>query len=119
MEPEYHEGDGVFVWQTPYDDLKLQDDIVFYQDGTLVTHRIIEKNAYYVVAQGIANDLEDDPVTEENYRAKVLFKIPKMELILIMYETPVLMVIFVVLLLALLFGDDLFRLIYEKMQTGE
>lgn len=119
MEPELHEGDGVFVWQTPFEDLKLHDDIVFYQDGTLVTHRVISKEGDYVVAQGIANDIEDDPVTEENYRAKVLFKIPKMELILIMYETPALMIIFVVLLAALLFGNDLFRLIYENMQTGE
>jgi len=119
MEPEYHDGDGVFVWQTPFEKLKLHDDIVFYQDGTLVTHRIIAIEDGVVTAQGTANDIEDEPVTEENYRAKVMLRIPQMEAIFTIYETPVLMIGFVVLLGLLLFGNDLFTKIYEKLQTGE
>ena len=115
MEPDYHPGDGVFVWQTPFSKLEVGDVIVFMQDGELVTHRIIEISDGVVIAKGTANDIEDDPVTEDNYRAKVLFRIPGIGILQSIYESPVTMLIYMVALVLLIFGKDIFTKVYESI----
>lgn len=114
MEPHLHEGDGVFIWQTPYEELKKGDIIVFFQAGELITHEIIEIQDGVITAKGTANDQADEPVTKEQYRAKVLFKVPGMINIQAVYENPVTLVIMIVLLALILFGKDIFNHIYDR-----
>ena len=42
MEPMLSPGDGVFVWQSPFESIKKGDLIVFVQYGELITHQVIE-----------------------------------------------------------------------------
>lgn len=114
MEPRFHEGDGVFTWQTPFEKLKKGDIIVFLQAGELVTHEIIEIKDGVITAQGTANELADEPVTREQYRAKVLFRVPGMIYIQAVYENPVTMVIMIALVGLILFGKDIFDNIYDR-----
>ena len=114
MEPKYHQGDGVFVWQTPFSRLEVGDVIVFVQGGELITHQIIAMEGGVITAKGTANDLADEPVTEENYRAKVLFRIPGMVNLQAVYENPTAFCIFTVLLVLLFFGKDIFGKVYER-----
>ena len=114
MEPKYHAGDGIFVWQTPFSQLETGDVIVFLQNGELITHEISAIEDGVVTAKGTANDIEDEPVTEENYRAKVLFKIPGIVNLQNIYESPVAFGIFALLLLLLFFGKDIFNKVYER-----
>lgn len=115
MEPDYHPGDGVLVWQTPFDQLKEGDVIVFMQDGELVTHRIIEIAEGVITAKGTANDIEDDPVTEDNYRAKVLFRIPQLGILQNVYENPAALLLFSMVLVLLVFGNDIFTKMYDSI----
>lgn len=114
MEPEYHHGDGVFVWQTPYEKLKVGDIIVFMQAGELITHEIMEIKNGVITAKGTANDIADEPVYQENYRAKVLFRIPDMANVQAVYENPAAFIIFALLLGLLIFGKDIFSKIYDR-----
>lgn len=115
MEPKYHHGDGVLVWQAPYESLKEGDVIVFLQAGELITHQIISIKDGVITAKGSANDVEDEPVTEDNYRAKVLLRIPGMANLQAVYENPVAFIVFAVLLGLLIFGKDIFNRIYTKI----
>ena len=67
-----------------------------------------------ITAKGTANDIEDEPVYEENYRAKVLFRIPDMANMQALYENPVAFVIFAMLLGLFIFGRDIFSRIYDR-----
>lgn len=114
MEPTLHHGDGVLVWHTPFEKIREGDLIVFLQDGELVTHRVIERNGEVLTAKGTANDIEDEPVTERNYRAKVLCRIPAMGSLGAVYESPSTFIVFAVLLFLLIFGKDIFAGIYKR-----
>lgn len=114
MEPRYHSGDGVFVWQTPFGKIKVGDVIVFWQAGELITHQVVDRKSDAIIAKGTANDIEDEPVTAENYRARVLFRIPGMANLQAVYATPGTFIIFTLLLGLLIFGKDIFDWIYKQ-----
>ena len=113
MEPGYHDGDGVFVRQAPYKSLKTGDVIVFLQAGELITHQVIAVNNGVITAKGTANSVADEPVTIENYRAKVLFRIPDMANIQAVFKQPMSFLVFAILLGVFLFGKEIFSKIYD------
>ena len=114
MEPGYHDGDGILVWQVPFSKLQNGEVSVFVQDGELVTHEIVAIQDGVITAKGTANDIEDEPVTEANYRAKVICRIPGMGILQSLWESPVAVVVLIVLLALLIFGKDIFNRIYER-----
>lgn len=117
MEPMLSPGDGVFVWQSPFESIKKGDLIVFVQYGELITHQVIELGDGYAVAKGTANEAEDEPVTRENYRARVLFAIPNLWLILTFYDSAAGFILFSILLFLIIFGKDIFSAIYEANEA--
>lgn len=79
MEPVLHTNDLVFV--TKQDSYEV-DDIVVYQEGKmLVIHRIISIDGDTVITKGDANNTADDPVSLDDIKAKLSFKIPFIGLI--------------------------------------
>lgn len=81
MEPVLNTNDLVFV--TEQDDYKV-DDIVVYQEGSmLVIHRIVSINddTGTVITKGDANASADDPISKEDIKAKLAFRIPFVGLI--------------------------------------
>lgn len=117
MEPSLSEGDGVFVYKVAFEKLQVGDNIVFDLDGELVTHQIIDIEDEQIIAQGTANDVADDPITEAEYKGKVIFQIPYLSGILYFYESPTYFIAFASILFLLIFGSDIFAYIYDKKIT--
>lgn len=79
MEPVLYTNDLIFV--TEQDSYEL-DDIVVYQDGNmLVIHRIVNIDGDTVITKGDANNVSDNPISMEDVKAKLSFKIPFIGLI--------------------------------------
>lgn len=116
MEPTLTQGDGVLVVDVDYDKLKVGDIIVFEQDGMLVTHQITQIDGAQITTQGTANPVEDSPITEEDYRAKVLVVIPCLSAILLFYSSPLYFFGFMVLMFFLIFGSIIFSNLYDWLE---
>ena len=84
MEPKYPVGSLVYVRKIEPEKLEVGDDISFLvSDKTVVTHRIVEilpdeddPDILRFRTQGIANNVTDAPVHENNVIGKVAFHIP-------------------------------------------
>lgn len=116
MEPKLSQGDGVLVYEADYENLKVGDVIVFYQDGQLITHEIIKIQDTEITTQGTANQVEDSSITKEEYRAKMIFKIPYLSVILMFYSSPIYMTLFALGLFFLIFGYKIFNNLYDFIQ---
>ncbi|MEK4563582.1 signal peptidase I [Alkalihalobacillus sp. FSL R5-0424] len=84
MQPEFSEGDVIFIKQTQANDLEQNDIITFgTPEGNRVTHRITEthnqENQLSFTTKGDNNNMVDaEPVQEGQVIGKVLFSIPKL-----------------------------------------
>ena len=79
MEPVLRTNDLVIV--TEQDSYEL-DDIIVYQEGKmLVIHRIVNIDGDTVITKGDANNVSDDPISMEDIKAKLSFRIPFIGLI--------------------------------------
>lgn len=123
MEPRLYQGDAIVVTKVALSELELGDMIVFTDDGELITHEVTQIGEDYVIAKGTVNDLTDKPVTEENYKAKVILRIPYLCSIMALWDTPVAFFLFCALLFAVIFGKSIFGEIYDwyerKGETNE
>ena len=86
MEPTFSTGDILVVVKSR--SFKV-GDIVIYQTGrTAVSHKIVSIDGNTVVTKGEANNTEDDPITVDQIKGKVLFAIPGMGAIIDWIRTP-------------------------------
>ena len=67
-------GDGVIVELTK--DVKKGDIIVYKKDNSLITHRLIEKQNDKLITKGDANNIQDEPITNDMVVGKVIKIIP-------------------------------------------
>ena len=83
MEPEYKVWDMVVVKRTDPSTIVVGDDVVYLGEegdfaGKIVTHRVIKKDDstgdLKFTTKGIANDLEDPVIGDDQIYGKVLFK---------------------------------------------
>jgi len=87
MEPEFSKGDLIFVKEeTEYD---LNDIVVYQSEGSLVVHRIIEKDGGFVTTKGDANNVADDPVPLTAVKGRVLFWIPMLGTVVGFLKSPI------------------------------
>lgn len=85
MEPVLHTNDLVFVAEQ---DEYRQDDIVVYQDGTmLVIHRIVSISDDVVITKGDANNVADRPIELSQIKGKMVFRIPYVGLVVKFIKT--------------------------------
>lgn len=74
MEPEFSVGDLLIV--AVCDEYRV-DDAVVYQDGRMaITHRIVSITDDEVITRGDANNTDDDPITPQQIKGKVVLAIP-------------------------------------------
>lgn len=104
MEPTLSEGDLLFVWETPYEQLEVGDIVTFHGNNELITHQIVRREGSRFVTQGTANNTEDKPIGPEEYCAKVALVIPWAGRILELLTEPRTLVLLVMLVLALIYG---------------
>lgn len=83
MIPKYQIGDVILVKEVDPDKIKVNDDVTYQgavgaMNGLLVTHRVIaieeEDGKRIFTTQGIANNSEDPPVSEEQINGVVQTK---------------------------------------------
>ena len=89
MEPNLNINDLVIV--TPAAQYQIGDIIVFQSTGDLVIHRIISINEAEKTLQtkGDANNIADDPISLDQVKGKLSFKLPFIGLIVRGLKTPV------------------------------
>lgn len=75
MYPTMEIGDVVVVKITK--EVEQNDIIVYKDDESIITHRLIEKNDNELIAKGDANNSEDKPIEESMVLGKVIKIIPK------------------------------------------
>lgn len=109
MEPVLSEGDLLFVWETPYEELKVGDTVTFHGNNELVTHRIVREDGSRFVTRGMANNVEDPSIGPEEYCAKVALVFPGAGAVLEILTTPVNLALISLLVLMLLYGGPILR----------
>lgn len=86
MEPEISVGDLLIVAEQKSYEV---GDVIVYQDGkTAVTHRIVSISETEVITRGEANNTDDDPISPEAIKGKVILVIPRFGYAIDMIKTP-------------------------------
>ncbi len=114
MEPTIETGSLCFINKyADIEDIKEKDIIAFkMNNGTLVTHRVVEITDSGIVTKGDNNeDADSNKVKKENFVGKNLFWIPKVGYMVKVFQSTrgrIITITIVILLLAsgLLFGED-------------
>lgn len=86
MEPELSVGDLLIVVRC--DNYELRDVIVYQDRQTAITHRIVSMSDDSIITRGDANNADDDPITLEQIKGKVVFSIPLVGYLVNMIKTP-------------------------------
>lgn len=103
MAGEMEIGDWILVKIT--DNVKLNDVITFEQDGSFITHRIIEQYKDTYITKGDSNNAKDTPITKDQIVGKKIKVIPKFGIIKkTFFNTKVL----IILIITILVGSTLF-----------
>ena len=76
MYPTIEIGDVVIVKLTK--EVEKNDIIVYTEEESIITHRLIEKNDNELIAKGDANNSEDKPIQENMVLGKVIKIIPEL-----------------------------------------
>lgn len=83
MTPEYKVGDIIVVKKASPSSIKVGDDVTYLGTAASVkdkriTHRVIDirktDGKYYFTTKGIANEVEDPEINEDNLYGKVIYK---------------------------------------------
>lgn len=82
--------------------LKEDEIIVFKQDNNMITHRIIKINKDKIITKGDANNVVDEPITEDNVIGTVINIIPDVGVWQAVFMTP--QVFLSILITVILFG---------------
>lgn len=74
MEPALSVGDLIIV--RPAGTYGVGDIVVYQTGDSLVVHRVVETGDGYIVTRGDANNTDDDPVSTESIKGRVVLAIP-------------------------------------------
>lgn len=115
MENTINKNDVIIVKEVPEDEINVDDIIAFYQNGEIITHRIIreeniEGNIKYVT-KGDNNKHEDkEKVSYSQIEGKYLFKISGFGTIIhILQNRITIIILIIILILNCLYGYNLKR----------
>ena len=118
MAPELNEGDLIFVWKTPYEELKVGDTVTVNDGQGLVTHKIVKTSDGCIVTRGVANDLNDLPSEEGNYVAKMIFSLPGLGWTAEALASPVVLLASIAVILFVFFAPLAVRVAYGEKSHG-
>lgn len=126
MEPELMTGD-VILDKVVDDETEIAvGDVITFEggsqfDGKLVTHKVIkapytdENGNTMLQTHGIANELEDTPISIDQVRAKMICKIPYIDTLYNLFLSPCGLLI-MILLIILVFIDEIINIV--KILSG-
>ncbi|MCQ4021520.1 MULTISPECIES: signal peptidase I [unclassified Ruminococcus] len=123
MEPELMVGDVILTHEvTDYNSLEVGDVITFRgsigeYENQLITHKIVkapyqENGITYVVTKGVANLIEDEPVSVDKIEGELVCKIPFLDAIYGFFLTPWGLLLSIAVILLLFAGEfwNIFKL---------
>ncbi len=119
MEPTIHVNDMIIVKSQ---DVYNEGDIVTYipeNNGTPVTHRIIEKRDNIFITQGDANNTADPGIKAEQVVGRVVLTIPFVGSIVALLTTPLGLMIFIIIGIAVFGLVRLIETVKNKKQTPD
>lgn len=126
MEPELMTGD-VILDKVVDDETEISvGDVITFEggsqfDGKLVTHKVIkapytdENGNIMLQTHGIANELDDTPISIDQVRAKMICKIPYIDTLYNLFLSPCGLLI-MILLIILVFIDEIINIV--KILSG-
>ena len=117
MNPVLKAGDAILTVNTDFSDIRTGDVVVYCRDGDLVVHQVIDRDDTQLITKGLSNESVDLPVTEDEYRTKMAFRIPLLGGIWRITSKPFNFLLFALLVTLLIFGDHIFERIYNGI-TG-
>ena len=110
MEPAVSVGDLLII--SEWNNYQV-GDIVVYQSGRIaVTHRIVSISGDEVITRGDANNAEDEPISLERIKGKVVMIIPYVGYLVKIIKTP--LGTFAIIALAVFLMERSFRVEKEK-----
>lgn len=83
MVPKYNVGDIIVVKKSDAKNINIEDDVTYLGSASsvknlIITHQVVNKrfdnNKYYFTTKGIANEVEDPEINEDNIYGKVIYK---------------------------------------------
>lgn len=99
MEPNLNIGDYIVVRQE--EDYYDGDIVIYNDDDTMVTHRIIDKNKQVFITKGDNNNIADKPITINQIKGKVILVLPVIGNIQIMLSKPISIMIITILMITI------------------
>lgn len=100
MEPTLSAGDLVVIKEQ---ETYQEGDIVAYQYGTLgVVHRLIRIDGDIAITRGDANNIEDEAITLDSIRGKIICCVPKVGNVISLLKSPVSILVMILLAVFLL-----------------
>ncbi len=113
MAPEMSKGDLIIITAEPYSELEVGDDISFFLDKELVTHRIEEQYGSEYITRGLSNGISDvNRLKESAYCGKVVLRVPYLGNILqLLTESYIASVLAILLILLMCFTSPAIALI--------
>ncbi len=124
MIPEYNIGDTVLVKDVPKKDLHVGDNVTYLGNegsvkGLIVTHKITKveldpDGKLVFVTKGLANNVADPLVKEEQIFGKVTYKFILLSLLGKVTTSMPLLFTFITIPIAILIAIELIKIVYKK-----
>ena len=92
MEPALPVGSVIYVEHIEPEKAQTGDIIVFFNDGAVITHRVVENHYFFdeIITKGDANEINDiNPVKYKDVIGRVKYHIPYLGNYLMIYSNPV------------------------------
>lgn len=86
MEPVIHVGD--FLVTREQKEYRVGEIITYLSGSSLITHRVIAVDGGYLLTQGDANNVADDPVAPGQVQGKVVLRIPGLGRVVMFLRNP-------------------------------
>ena len=124
MIPTYNVGDTVLIKEMTADNIQIGDAVTYLGDGgdlngKIITHQVVEiefdQNGKYLFhTKGIANNIEDPVVSQDQVLGKVVHKFFFLTLLGKLTTSMLLLFIFIVIPLAIIISIEIIKLVYKS-----
>lgn len=129
MIPTYNIGDTLLIKEMDASNIKKGDAVTYIGDdvgidGMIITHQVQEvemgeDRKYYFHTKGIANNIEDPIVSEEQVLGKVVYRFFLLSFIGRITTSKLLLFCFIAIPIAILIAIEIIKLIYKKDDEDE
>ena len=129
MIPTYNIGDTLLIKEMDASNIKKCDAVTYIGDdvgidGMIITHQVQEvemgeDGKYYFHTKGIANNIEDPIVSEEQVLGKVVYRFFLLSFIGRITTSKLLLFCFIAIPIAILIAIEIIKLIYKKDDEDE